>query len=115
MQFWQCPGEPSVGKPSKCDGICGDGVVKGTETCDDGSPFDGQGCNENCIGIRTGYKCIEGTPFKCSPICGDGIVIGNEFCDDGDLVDLTGCSSDCLRPAVGWVCSGGSPTSRSFC
>lgn len=69
--------------------VCGDGMVTGLETCDDGeingaSPL---GCQANCQ----------------LPTCGDGIVQAvlfgtvrqGEHCDDGNLVSGDGCAANC--------------------
>ena len=61
---------------------CGDGVVNGTEECDDGI-LDGSygGCTKQC---------------KLAPHCGDGIVNGPEECDHGTDNDHDGiCSRNC--------------------
>jgi len=50
----------------------------GLETCDDGNPDSGDGCNSNCI--------LE---------CGNAVVEGAETCDDGNRTDGDGCSSTC--------------------
>lgn len=31
-----------------CGPICGDGIIAYPETCDDGNPYDGDGCNSQC-------------------------------------------------------------------
>jgi cysteine-rich repeat protein len=63
-----------------CSGICtietkcGDGVVAGTEQCDDpADPF----CSGLCTVIHR---------------CGNGVTTGNEACDDGNDVDGDGCT-----------------------
>jgi hypothetical protein len=61
---------------------CGDGIVNGTEECDNGI-LDGAygGCTPQCT---------------LGPHCGDGIVNGPECCDDGDSNGLDGlCSASC--------------------
>jgi len=64
-KFWEC--DKSI--PSKCNPICGDGVVVTlekdivrfdnqiitSETCDDGNKTDGYGCKEDCRDIMTGF------------------------------------------------------------
>ena len=40
---WSCIHDPDPQIPSVCSEICGDGLIVGTETCDDGSN-DGIGC-----------------------------------------------------------------------
>jgi fibro-slime domain-containing protein len=60
---------------STCKAICGDGMVVGSEACDDGKNDGGYGsCTSDCMGF--------------GPRCGDRKVsIPNEQCDDG--VNLT--------------------------
>ena len=61
---------------------CGDGIVNGTETCDDGAANGQYGkCNSTCTGL--------------GPHCGDGIVNGTEMCDDGNNSNLDLCSNTC--------------------
>jgi cysteine-rich repeat protein len=57
--------------PSECFPKAGDGVVQGTEECDDKNSQSGDGCsNENKI--ENGWACV-GTPSVCRSKCGDGI------------------------------------------
>lgn len=42
---------------------CGDGMLEGSEQCDDGNTVSGDGCNSTC-GIEYGYYCI-GQPSAC--------------------------------------------------
>jgi len=62
--------------------ICGNGILEGSEQCDDGNTISGDGCSSTCQ--------LE------SAVCGNGIVEGSEQCDDGNLVNGDGCSSQCL-------------------
>jgi cysteine-rich repeat protein len=71
--------------------VCSNGVVEGTETCDDGNTTGGDGCSATCA-IEPGYDCT-GAPSACTPICGDGLVVGNESCDDGNTTDDGNCCS----------------------
>ncbi|HET7499542.1 MAG TPA: DUF4215 domain-containing protein, partial [Kofleriaceae bacterium] len=64
---------------------CGNGVVNGTEQCDDGNLTDGDGCDSNCKITR----------------CGNGIQTAGEACDDGNLIDNDGCDHNCTLPACG--------------
>lgn len=62
--------------------ICGDGVVEGTEECDDGdenSNTEADACRENCQEAE----------------CGDGVEDTGEECDDGNGVDDDECNNDC--------------------
>lgn len=40
-----------------CASVCGDGNVSGTELCDDGNTFDGDGCSADCSKTEDGFKC----------------------------------------------------------
>jgi cysteine-rich repeat protein len=64
---------------------CGDGIVGGSEQCDDGNATDGDGCDSNCT--RSG--------------CGNGVKDPGEDCDDGNLVDGDGCDSNCTFGGCG--------------
>ena len=68
---------------SQTDQVCGDGIVSGTEKCDDGSRNGRYGyCAEDCSGP--------------GPRCGDGKVNGSEACDDGENNGSYGfCKTDC--------------------
>ncbi len=71
--------------------VCGDGLVEGDESCDDGNLLDGDGCSALCA-------------IELAPVCGDGLVEGSESCDDGNLLDGDGCSALCaieLAPVCG--------------
>jgi fibro-slime domain-containing protein len=75
-----------------CVPRCGDGVVNGTESCDNGAAN-----SDTAYGGCT-TKCLFG------PYCGDGNVdeSGGEECDDGknnaSYGSLTGCVPGCHRP-----------------
>ncbi len=96
--------------------LCGDGVVNGSEECDDGNatPFDG--CERNCT--RTQAVCGNGrleSPEECDDgndvsgdgcegcvraaawRCGDGVRQGSEACDDGNVTPDDGCEPDCTE------------------
>ncbi|HEY4175178.1 MAG TPA: DUF4215 domain-containing protein [Kofleriaceae bacterium] len=63
---------------------CGDGVVGGSETCDDGNTSSGDGCSATC-------------KTESSGTCGNGTVDVNdgEQCDDNNTTNGDGCSSTC--------------------
>ncbi len=46
--------------------VCGDGVIEGQETCDDGGSDGGDGCSSACH-VEDGYECI-GEPSVCTDI-----------------------------------------------
>ena len=83
-EYWDCTSEG-------CDGICGDGVIKGTETCDYGlNPNPDDDTILGCVNCQrnTDFECVEetggdATTYDCDPICGDGNVRGSETCDLG--------------------------------
>ena len=70
-----------------CDGasapICGDGVITGSETCDDGDALSGDGCSSTCQ-TESNYSCV-GVPSVCTSSCGNGVIDGTEQCDGIDL------------------------------
>jgi cysteine-rich repeat protein len=90
---------------------CGDGVIAGTEACDDGNLIDGDGCDATCQleicgnGITQpgiGETCDDGNTVdddgcdsNCLIECGNGGLDGTEECDDGNTIDGDGCSSIC--------------------
>ena len=67
--------------------FCGDGVVDGSEECDDGpANADDSACTADCV----------------TAICGDTLVLaGVEGCDDGNALDGDGCGADCQLESCG--------------
>lgn len=63
---------------------CGDAIVTPPEACDDGNLAGGDGCDATCA--------VEG-----GGVCGDRNVDPGEECDDGNLTDGDGCSALCTR------------------
>lgn len=109
---------------SECESDCGDGIVAGNETCDDGVNDGSYGsCLPNCThGERCGdgvlqeskEVCDDGVNLTvysasnqpgCAPgcvegfWCGDGLVQieHGEKCDDGNNVSGDSCSPDCQK------------------
>jgi cysteine-rich repeat protein len=99
-------------------GFCGDGVVNGTEACDDGVNDGTYGtCNPDCTPApRCGDRVVQ-TAYgeECEPTmsndpnctsacrlpggCGDGIIEPPEQCDDGaqyNTGDYGGCAPSCI-------------------
>lgn len=82
--------------------ICGDGILTGSEQCDDGalnSDTDPDACRTTCR----------------FPMCGDGIIDSGEMCDDGNTNNTDECTATCVTPAGadesgGCGCSGGRGT-----
>ncbi|MBN2494266.1 MAG: DUF4215 domain-containing protein [Deltaproteobacteria bacterium] len=87
--------------------VCGDGLLGGSEACDDGNTATGDGCSAECR-LETGWVCTGSAPSVCDGLRGDGLVHGSEVCDDGNIRDGDGCSA---RGEVEpyWQCEG------SFC
>jgi len=83
--------------------LCGDGVIQGTETCDDGNSNSSDGGAANCR-LGKGWTCT-GAPGVCTFDCGNGVKAGTEQCDDGNMNSGDGCSSLCLVEP-GYVCTG---------
>src|SRR5690606_21364895 len=63
---------------------CGDGIINGSEACDDGE-----------ANTETGYNGCT-TTCTVGPSCGDGSITGTENCDDGVNDGSYGsCTSAC--------------------
>ncbi len=96
--------------------VCGDGIVGGSEVCDDGNALSGDGCAADCSAVESGYSCpknggkcskIDGVSPKNDPVCGDGIVQGDEKCDDGNTLSGDGCADNCKVIETGYDCPSG--------
>lgn len=88
---WTCSGG-SFTTITTCSPICGDGLILGSETCDDndGTPANSDGCDTSCQ-VESGWTCTGTSNSVCSEICGDGIIVGIEECDDHNILDNDGC------------------------
>ena len=103
-------------------GVCGDGQVRGYESCDDGNTLDGDGCDATCA-VEPGFTCPWGEPCRVVA-CGDGFTDGYpnedgfweyEQCDDGNTTSGDGCSATC-EPEPGFMCfTPGSPCKDVVC
>lgn len=118
--------------------FCGDGLINGTETCDDGVSVHtpttcsggGSGCTDACQ-IEAGFSCIYNTTLArsvCSrissiersekflltysAICGDGYTVPPETCDTNGTLSIgcTGC-----RVTDGWKCVGTPSECNAIC
>ena len=87
---------------------CGNGVIEGSEACDDGNTSNGDGCSSSCL-RENGQPCTNDNQCQstvcdtvgsntCEPAnaCGNGKVDSGEACDDGGTANGDGCSSTCL-------------------
>lgn len=117
-------------------GVCGDGVVTGTEACDDGNKRLGDGCDPSCqVELAScgnakrdeGEECDDGNRVDgdaCSNAClerrcGNGRIDHAEECDDGNADNGDECSKDCAlitcrngRLDPGEECDDGNATDR---
>ena len=104
---WECPPYVLMNTCGidQCSEICGDGLIVGSEACDDSNLRSGDGCGSTCA-----YECCFERVLKSSGSlamitkCGDGCWSGVEECDDGNTVDGDGCSSNC-QVELGWDCA----------
>ena len=107
---------------SQCSAVCGDGLVKGNEVCDDGvnngsyggcmsgctgrAPYCGdgvvtsppEGCDDGTNATTYGGAakvCAPGCQF--APYCGDGIITNGEQCDMGAQNGMGLCGANCTQ------------------
>lgn len=73
---------------------CGDGVIGGAETCDDGNTRAGDGCSSTCT-VEEGYDCGSAEPSVCAAICGDGLRVQPEQCDTAIVPQTLPCTAEC--------------------
>ncbi len=65
-----------------------DGLIFGTEACDDGNDVDADGCeDDSTLTHATEFTCVHtGTApdpaTSCIPLCGDGVIVLGEDCDE---------------------------------
>ncbi|NNC02088.1 DUF4215 domain-containing protein [Corallococcus exiguus] len=71
--------------------FCGDGVIGGAETCDDGNQLSGDGCNSVCQ-VEPGYTCT-GQPTVCTDI--DECAAGTDNCNQDATCTNIGGSFTC--------------------
>ncbi|CAI2364171.1 unnamed protein product [Moneuplotes crassus] len=126
---WTCTGDPSVSfflNPfnqiridSQCKYFeqcrnqtikrCGDGILVGSEQCDDGNSADNDGCSSTST-LEPGYTCTSSLPTTCTLNCGNNVFESPEQCDDGNLISGDGCSPTCTIE-TDWECDGNFPSS----
>jgi len=97
----ECDGGAACNAICKIIPVCGDGIIKAPETCDDTNLLSGDGCSAMC-GIEVGFIC-SGTPSVCTPSesnCSDGLD------NDGDLaVDCA--DTECAAACAALTCAAG--------
>jgi fibro-slime domain-containing protein len=87
---------------AKCEPVCGDGLLRGGETCDDGGAAT-DGCNDACR-LEAGFACDSPGVACRVTICQDDTKEGSEQCDDGNDVPYDGCTATCTNePSCGLV------------
>lgn len=107
------PGATGSGatQPAPVTSVCGNGVVEGSEQCDDNNTANGDGCSSTCQN-------------ETISICGNGVVEGAEQCDDNNTADGDGCSSTCFIETIacgngaveaGEACDDGNTTDAGIC
>ncbi|MDO8519030.1 MAG: hypothetical protein Q7T11_02575, partial [Deltaproteobacteria bacterium] len=107
-------GECADNDVPECFEYCGDGIINGTEECDNGdlnSDAASNACRTMCIlpfcgdAVQDeseecddgGYANGDGCNAECgAEFCGDGIKQTSEACDDGNSDNTDGCTSSCL-------------------
>jgi hypothetical protein len=83
---------------------CGNGVVEGSEACDDGFKDACGACNATCTGAGTGSTC------------GDGITCSQtEACDDGFKDACGACNATCTGAGTGTCGDGASCGAGQAC
>jgi len=97
---------------------CGDGIVEGSEQCDDGNNVNTDGCLNNCMTARCGDGVVQSEVEQCddgnadnsdacldtcvAARCGDGFVeLGVEQCDDGNNSNNDACLNTCAAASCG--------------
>lgn len=86
-----------------CLPVCGDGLLRGEEACDDHDTDDLDGCDENCE-VELGFDCDLDEPTNCIRQCGNRRRDERERCDDGNLLVNDGCDDVCDVEAS-YVCA----------
>lgn len=101
--------------------VCGDGVVQGSEQCDDANQTNDDRCTNVCRMNDCGDGIVQnndqsheqcddnnrvnddGCTNRCTlPICLDGIVNqSSEECDDGNSTNTDACTNTCKTPKCG--------------
>ncbi len=86
------------------DPICRNGIIEGTETCDDNNIANSDGCSSTCS-VESGWSC-SGQPSICTrnPVCGNGVIEGTEQCDDGNRISDDDCDNTCKLNVVPIKC-----------
>ncbi|MGB5375694.1 MAG: leucine-rich repeat domain-containing protein [Polyangiales bacterium] len=115
--------------PPLCEpaGSCGNGVLDGSESCDDGNLMTGDGCSNICL-LEDGEPCADNAQCEsticdtvdsntCEPVntCGNGAVEVGEGCDDGNAVAGDGCGPECLFELGAGPCTDNGQCESTIC
>jgi cysteine-rich repeat protein len=129
-----CPSDCSNKDDSDCSPSCGNGVLEGSERCENGSDKPcpsscddkdactadslsgtAQSCTAECKHARItsvvdGDGCCPSganasTDTDCKSQCGNSTTEPGEDCDDGNTQNADGCSSDCKKESDVQSCS----------
>jgi len=107
--------------------LCGDGVIEGSEICDDGNSNTEIQCE---YGMALCVSCSNDCSLEFTitgPYCGDSVLDLEEFCDDGNsftefecdygFPTCLGCSEDCSQEfaLAGPYCGDGFLDPQEFC
>ncbi len=86
-----------------CEGpaLCGNGVIGGSEACDDGNTANADGCSQGCT-VEDGYTCT-GTPSTCTAICTGG-VWHRQALSTGNTTEYFFCNTTVTRTAANTNC-----------
>ena len=98
---------------------CGDGIVDGSEQCDDGTDTGTASscCTAACQFAASGTVCARGTCNATGGCCGNGIVESGEQCDDGQANGTPGdcCTATCQFVIAGTSCTTGTCDGTAEC
>jgi cysteine-rich repeat protein len=93
--------------------LCGNGVIEGAESCDDGNALDGDCCSALCefepagSGCEDGDLCTEGDTCNGAGACNEGAPLDCDdsvFCNGNEICDaVLGCRSG-GDPCAGLMC-----------
>src|SRR3989338_7393573 len=92
LEFGSTPSEAGASSP-----VCGNGVVEGTEQCDDGNTNNSDSCNTSC-------QIVTASPLN--GVCG----FANNSCTAGTLSDIADSSTSYL-----WSCTGSNGGTTASC
>jgi len=114
-----------------CSFECGNGILEGTEQCDDTTPHCDQAtctidpvCGDGVIDTGEceppGTAACSATCVPSTPFCGDGFITGIEQCEppntpicSSTCQNITGCGNGVLETGLGEQCDNGANNSNT--